>query len=304
MTVAPSNLQAARTLLLGALGPYGLAPLEVGINGDTSHVTQGNSYHLGLPEQKVGGYAGGGESNRDKAGLSQFSSALDVGTFTYGSHNLRTFSIWCVNQCKAGAADTQDIREIIYSPDGKLVKRWDRLGVRNTGDISHLGHTHFSFFRDATKAGRDQTSLFRRYLTSIGLASGGVFELFCKYGDSGQHVQYLQYRLRNINPTIENLVGAADGKYGDATARGLAAAIKLHNGQTTDGKTYGPAQMIYLDSLWLKKASGTPGPQGPAGPAGPQGPAGAQGPQGPAGTPGQLILPATFTFTGTVDQVR
>ncbi|WP_037684611.1 hypothetical protein, partial [Streptomyces griseus] len=74
--------------------------------------------------------------------------------------------------CTAGAPDTRDIREIIYSPDGQTVKRWDRLGKRSTGDSSHLWHTHFSFFRDSIKAGRDLTPLFRRYLTSIGLIEG------------------------------------------------------------------------------------------------------------------------------------
>ncbi|MER7168794.1 hypothetical protein ABT336_22345, partial [Micromonospora sp. NPDC000207] len=40
---------------------------------------------------------------------------------------------------------------------------------RSSGDNSHLWHTHFSFFRDSTKAGRDQRPLFHRYLTTIGL---------------------------------------------------------------------------------------------------------------------------------------
>ena len=53
-----------------------------------------------------------------------------------------------------------------------MVRRWDRLGRRSTGDDSHLWHTHFSFFRDSTSAGRDQTPLFRRYLTGIGLLEG------------------------------------------------------------------------------------------------------------------------------------
>ncbi|MEK8110074.1 hypothetical protein NKG94_48450 [Micromonospora sp. M12] len=62
-----------------------------------------------------------------------------------------------------------DIREIIYSANGTTVKRWDRLGERTSGDSSHRWHTHFSFFRDAIKAGRDQRPLFRRYLGTIGL---------------------------------------------------------------------------------------------------------------------------------------
>ena len=172
MTRAPENLMAVRSLLLDHLGKHGLSPVEVGIVGDTAHARQGNSYHLGLPEQARTGYAAT-ESPRDKAGLSEYASALDIGSFSVRvagkAHNLRSFSVWLVAQCKANTADTRDIREIIYSPDGKVVRRWDREGRRSSGDDSHLWHTHISFYRDATKAGRDQTPLFRRYLTTIGL---------------------------------------------------------------------------------------------------------------------------------------
>jgi hypothetical protein len=108
--------------------------------------------------------------------LTNFASALDVGWFEVRVagkvHNLRTLSIWLVARCKAGTPDTADIREVIYSPDGKTVRRWDRLGRRTTGDKSHLTHSHLSWFRDATKAGRDQTPVFRRYLMEIGLLAG------------------------------------------------------------------------------------------------------------------------------------
>ncbi|MEU8655265.1 peptidoglycan-binding domain-containing protein [Actinoplanes philippinensis] len=183
MTTAPANLKAVRSLLLDHLDihenssayPTDLDPLEVGIVGDTAHVKNGNSYHLGLPEQAKTGYAAT-ESSRDKAGLSAYASALDVGYFSITvkgkTHTLRTFSAWLVAECKKGASDTLDIREVIYSLDGKTVKRWDRLGKRSSGDSSHTFHTHISFFRDATKAGRDLTALFRRYLIAIGLIAG------------------------------------------------------------------------------------------------------------------------------------
>ncbi|GAB1641778.1 peptidoglycan-binding domain-containing protein [Krasilnikovia sp. MM14-A1259] len=183
MTTAPANLKAVRALLLDHLDihehstayPADLDPMEVGIVGDTAHVRQGNSYHLGLPEQSHTGYAAT-ESARDKAGLSAFASALDVGYFSITvkgkTHTLRTFSAWLVAQCQAGTSDTRDIREVIYSLDGKTVKRWDRLKKRSTGDRSHTFHTHVSFFRDATKAGRDLTPLFKRYLIEISLIAG------------------------------------------------------------------------------------------------------------------------------------
>jgi len=176
MTRAPENLLAVRNLLLTYLNvdknvvrPDDLEPGEVGIVGDANHR---GGYHCGSDRVVPNDYSVV-ESTRDSSGLTLDASALDVGMFSIRSggatNNLRTFSTWCVAQCVAGAADTGDIREIIYSPDGRTVKRWDRLRKRTTGDSSHLFHTHFSFFRDSTKANRDQTPLFRRYLTAIGL---------------------------------------------------------------------------------------------------------------------------------------
>ncbi|GAB3079825.1 hypothetical protein GCM10027186_42600 [Micromonospora schwarzwaldensis] len=167
MTVAPANLLAVRDLLLTYL--TGLGPSEVGIVGDSHHI---GGYHCGSDRVVPGDYSVV-ESVRDSSGLTLNASGMDVGLFSVRSggmtHNLRSFSTWFVAQCVADAPDTRDVREIIYSPDGIAVRRWDRLGRRTTGDISHLTHTHFSFFRDSTKAERDQTPLFRRYLTAIGL---------------------------------------------------------------------------------------------------------------------------------------
>ncbi|RGC67041.1 hypothetical protein C5N14_20430 [Micromonospora sp. MW-13] len=176
MTRAPTNLLAVRSLLLAHLDldpdaarPQDLEPAEVGIVGDADHA---GGYHCGSDRVVAGDYSVV-ESPRDATGLTLDASALDVGGFSVTSggavHDLRSFSVWCVARCVAGTDDTRDIREIIYSPDGTTVRRWDRLGRRSTGDASHLWHTHFSFFRDSTKAGRDQTPLFRRYLTTIGL---------------------------------------------------------------------------------------------------------------------------------------
>ncbi|MBM0275086.1 hypothetical protein [Micromonospora tarensis] len=176
MTRAPSNLLAVRSLLLthldNAPGPDDLEPAEVGIVGDPAHR---GGYHCGSDRVDADDYSVR-ESPRDRAGLTADAAALDVGQFEVRAgdrtHTLASFSLWCVGQCAAGAADTRDIREIIYSPDGTTVKRWDRLGKRTTGDSSHRWHTHFSFFRDAIKAGRDQRPLFRRYLTTHGLIEG------------------------------------------------------------------------------------------------------------------------------------
>jgi hypothetical protein len=169
VTSAPPKLLEARNLLLEHLNfdktkvrGADLEPAEVGIVGDPNHR---GGYHCGSNRVVKNDYSVV-ESRRDKRGLSIYASALDVGEFEKGKHNLRTFSLWCVDQCKAKARDARDIREIIYSPDGRTVKRWDALGIRSGGDASHLFHTHFSIFRDAD--GSTLLALFRRYLTETG----------------------------------------------------------------------------------------------------------------------------------------
>jgi hypothetical protein len=176
MTRAPENLLTLRRLLLDHLNidadrtrSQDLEPAEVGIVGDSAHR---GGYHCGSDRVVTNDYSVV-ESPRDSAGLTLDAAALDVGLFQVQAggrtHDLRTFSSWCVAQCVANTPDSRDIREIIYSPDGAVVRRWDRLRKRSSGDNSHLWHTHISFFRDSIKANRDQTPLFRRYLTTIGL---------------------------------------------------------------------------------------------------------------------------------------
>ncbi|MEU7617177.1 hypothetical protein AB0B27_13935 [Micromonospora rifamycinica] len=187
MTSAPACLLAARRVLLDYLGPGArtrpgvtiLDPLgdpawEIGIVGDTGHI---GGYHTGSDRiRRVDGAIRDysvTESPRDRAGLTLDASALDVGRFRVrtplGTFDLPHYSRWLVAQCKANTADTRHLREVIYSPDGRTVRRWDRLGKRSTGDDSHLGHTHESSFRDATKDGADMAAVKRRYLTEIGV---------------------------------------------------------------------------------------------------------------------------------------
>ncbi|MGW3809077.1 hypothetical protein [Micromonospora sp. NPDC005113] len=173
MTRAPANLLAVRSLLLthldNAPGSDDLDSAEVGIVGDPAHR---GGYHCGSDRLDSDDYSVR-ESPRDRAGLTLDAAALDVGAFKVttakGTFDLPHYSKWLVAQCQANTADTRDIREVIYSPDGKTVRRWDRLGRRSSGDSSHRWHTHKSYFRDAIKAGRDQTAVVRRYLTTIGI---------------------------------------------------------------------------------------------------------------------------------------
>ncbi|HEY9416460.1 MAG TPA: peptidoglycan-binding domain-containing protein, partial [Pseudonocardia sp.] len=255
MTSAPANLLAVRRLLLDELGVHGLASAEVGIVGDAAHIGEGDSYHLGVPEQDVNGRYSVGESPRDSSGLNGYASALDVGTFSVrtatGTHSLISFSRWVVAQCAAGAADTRDIREVIYSPDGQTVRRWDRLGKRTTGDSSHLYHTHFSFFRDSTRAGRDQTPLFRRYLTTIGLLAPttGVDDMFCKRGDTGPVVQALQYGLQALGFDP----GSVDGAYGPGTAAAVVKMGQFVGSGMTNGDDFNFVRYVQMQMAYGKR---------------------------------------------------
>lgn len=177
-------------------------------------------------------------------------------------------------------------RYLIYN--GRIWSRTDGWKTRTyTGSNKHTQHLHLS---------GDYTQTADNWRGTLGLASlmgqgGGSLPggdwMFCKHGDKGEHVRYLQYRLQNVGFPVGST--GADGDYGDNTAKALAAAVKSHNGSTTDGRNYGAAQMIYVDALWSKKyAAGAPaGPAGPPGPAGERGPAGPEGPAGPAGPPGK-----------------
>lgn len=251
MTRAPASLLTVRRLLLDHLGPNVrprpgvtiLDPLgdpawEVGIVGDADHR---GGYHCGSNRVVTRDYSVI-ESPRDRAGLTLDASALDVGMFRVrtpkGVFDLRHYSRWLVQQCEANTADTRHIREVIYSPDGKTVKRWDRLRRRTTGDKSHLGHTHESHFRDVTKAGTDVTAVYRRYLTTIGLIKGdntmattseiveGVWSAGFGKGDNRRTAGQLLAESRGSAVSAEILLGQVQGQIAE-----LRAQVALWAGQ-------------------------------------------------------------------------
>lgn len=136
----------------------GLPVNALGIVGDSSH---DGGYHCGWDRRRIRNGSlddySWEESSRDWNHKTNAARAFDCGSFS----RLREMSKWIVGQCQAGAPDTLDIRSIIYSPDGVTVLRWDRLGIRDDGDYSHLSHTHFSFFADAEN--NDKLSVFQRF---------------------------------------------------------------------------------------------------------------------------------------------
>lgn len=141
MTYAPVDLLSVQRYLQAKTG---LPWVSLGIVGDPAHGTSG--YHIGGRTTPPTDYSRR-ESPRDNpVGLTDAASALDVGG---GWARWREFTLWLVSRCRAGDTRARDIREVIYTPDGRTVARWDRLGVRSDGDVSHLTHTHVSFYRDS-----------------------------------------------------------------------------------------------------------------------------------------------------------
>ena len=143
MTYAPDDITAALAELHAQGAPWD----ALGCVGDAAHIASGG-YHVGRVDlaaaRRLRYDYSVVESPRD-ARPTDAASALDFA----GASWWRPLTLWLVDACRAGAPGTEDIREVIYTPDGATVQRWDRLGVRTTGDSSHLWHTHVSFFRDA-----------------------------------------------------------------------------------------------------------------------------------------------------------
>lgn len=161
MTYAPNTIKGVRAYLKGK--DADLSDVELGIVGGPSHILAGTSYHLGADQLKMYKNPYSARTPRDKAGLSNAASALDIDD---DLDELRPLSAWLVQECRKNAADTRDIREVIYSPDGVAVLRWDReRGVTSApfadSDLSHRTHTHISWYRDSEF--RDKTAVFKRF---------------------------------------------------------------------------------------------------------------------------------------------
>lgn len=160
MTYADPALVHARTYLIGR----GVPAASVGIVGDRSHRSTGG-YHVGNDVLAMIGKLHTDYSKRqtekDRPG-SNAAMALDIGGLS--GRQLADLTAWLIAQCRAGTADTRNIREVIgrRSAAGGVIL-YDALGIRDEDDGSadHAGHTHISYYRDSE--GEDKTSVFRRY---------------------------------------------------------------------------------------------------------------------------------------------
>ena len=105
--------------------------VNLGVVGDEAHQKRA-SYHNGQDAiDKYGRTAANDYSirlPRDREPyLTNAASACDLGKLNGDLDNLYAFSRWLVQRCRDRAPGTGDIREVIFSPDGKVVKRWDNV---------------------------------------------------------------------------------------------------------------------------------------------------------------------------------
>jgi hypothetical protein len=157
MTTAPDDLKAIQSYCHDKTGqPWD----ALGIIHSTP---QGGGYHEGEdlliaagrapgPQYPYSDYSYADARDRDlypsgRLAGGNYASAFDLGG---GFPRRLEFNAWMLDRLQVGDPRTRDIREMIYTPDGTVVRRFDRTGKQpNSGDSTHLYHTHFSFFRDS-----------------------------------------------------------------------------------------------------------------------------------------------------------
>jgi hypothetical protein len=158
MTYAPQTLKNLAAYWVAQGG------VNLGIVGDTAHLAKGTSYHLGKDSLTSTAYSI--RTARDKAGLTNAASAIDLGRLDGSLEKLWAFSLWFAKQCMAKKPGYHDVREVIFwLPSRNRVVGWSALApgslINDYGDLSHKTHTHISYFRDSEYRGKQD--LFKAY---------------------------------------------------------------------------------------------------------------------------------------------
>lgn len=175
VSFAPPTILAARNYLKGRDADLGNN--ELGIVGSPSHVATGTSYHLGKDQLQMWKNPYSARNARDLAGLSNAASALDIDD---DLDELRALSLWLVQQCQRGTPGAIDVREIIFSPDGVNVLRYDQERGQTSApvpddDISHRTHTHVGYYRDSEF--RDKVGLYQRFFEGGAVTQPNRYEV-------------------------------------------------------------------------------------------------------------------------------
>ena len=196
MSYAPQTLLEARAYILAHTD---LSPVEVGIVGDARH-TYG--YHLGKDRLPPNDYSA--RTARDKAGLTNAASALDIGDFG----DLWRLTEFLVAEARAGRLP--DVREILGPLRDGRAYRWDHLdgwtAVRQPKGNSHEWHLHISYYRDSEY--RDKTAPFRRFFEG---GSGDGMEDDMKLTDKVRTPDWARQRWPDLPERITVETALASG---------------------------------------------------------------------------------------------
>lgn len=151
MSYAPQSLLDIRDYLRTHTG---LTLAALGIVGDAAH---NGGYHCGRDRLVANDYSN--RTARDRAGLTDAASALDIGDFS----RLRALTAFLVAEARGGRLP--DVRELIGPGADGRAYRWDHLAgwsaVQRPADDSHEWHLHISYYRDSE--GRSKLAPFQRF---------------------------------------------------------------------------------------------------------------------------------------------
>lgn len=223
--------------------------VPLGIVGDVAHQEKGTSYHLGRDDLAPLAYSR--RTARDRAGLSNAASAIDLGRLDDSLTELWDFSAWFAGKCQQDDPAYRDVREVIFwSPTRGRVVGWSDLApkglINDYGDGSHRTHTHISFYRDSEA--RPKSGLFAPYF------NGGDPSMIPVLSSSdGSFVVPLPYGLQLYDSSFKPLIKVskaqdADGFFGTGTGYYGVAVV-----------TGGTRQLVFVKSSQV-----TPVPRGDA----------------------------------------
>jgi hypothetical protein len=151
MSFAPQTLLDARAYLQPRTG---LPWVSLGIVGGAAHK---GGYHCGRDRLIPDDYSA--RLARDRAGLTDAASALDIGWFS----RLVALTAHMVGEARAGRLP--DVRELIGPWSDGRAYRWDHQAgwsaVRRPAGDSHETHLHISYYRDSER--REKITPFRRF---------------------------------------------------------------------------------------------------------------------------------------------
>lgn len=225
-----------------------------GIVGDEAHAAKGG-YHISIEDQSSTNYSVVRPDDKAPPGdwSRQYATALDMSMNKNDmvTSTRRWMVVW---------SDRSDPRRNYFNGFNGWVgsgnaQRWDF--VTNTVETSsndHQWHQHTEIRRrywNDPVAHQAMISVARGDTKEQWMATnGGIYVMFCKYGDKGENVKAMQFQLLQLDGACLPQFGP-DGGYGDETA---AALSRLVTGG--DAKLYQGEQWALMQKMCQAKNGG------------------------------------------------